>query len=128
MVAKFDYLLYSSAPYKGSPFSWYYFYEYILHRNVKNSWTFSYLRLPVVLTDQVGSHLFEVILQTADEESFDNLTTRCMKKILISLSIHPIANFLVQTLLRCIEDKEKVCCIRQWAKSPEKQSVGVYFW
>ena len=71
---------------------------------------FEYLfhRLPVVLTDQVGSHLFEVILQTADTEAFHNLSKRCMLKMLVSLSIHPIANFLVQTLLRCLDKKKKV--------------------
>ena len=63
----------------------------------------------MVLTDQVGSHLFEVLLQTADSETFDNLSTRCMLKMLISLSIHPIANFLVQTLLRCLDKRKKVC-------------------
>ena len=60
-------------------------------------------------TDQVGSHLFEVLLQTADSETFDNLSTRCMLKMLVSLSIHPIANFLVQTLLRCLNKRKKVC-------------------
>lgn len=64
-------------------------------------------KLPVVLTDQVGSHLFEVLLQTADADTFENLTTRCMLRMVVSLSIHPIANFLVQTMLRSMDDKGK---------------------
>lgn len=64
-------------------------------------------RLPVVLTDEVGSHLIEAVIQTADDETFETLATRCFRRYIISLCIHPVANYLSQTFLRNIRSSEQ---------------------
>ena len=68
---------------------------------------FSY-RLPVVLMDEVGSHLLEVIIQTADEELFNDLIKKCFRQFIISLSIHPVANYLAQHFMRHLKTSEQV--------------------
>ena len=66
-------------------------------------------RLPVVLTDEVGSHLFEAIIQTADDQFFNDLANKCfLKRFIISLCIHPVANYLAQSFLRYIRSAEQV--------------------
>jgi len=64
-------------------------------------------KLPVVLTDEVGSHLFEVLLQSSDAILFDQLTSKCFSKIIVSLSLHHVANYLTQMFLRLIKDENK---------------------
>ena len=61
------------------------------------------LRLPVVLTDQMGSHLLETIICAGNETLLDEIYCKCIKKYLLPLSLHEIGNYIVQTYLRSIK-------------------------
>ena len=56
----------------------------------------------------MGSHLIEVLLQTAGNDLYNVLSSQCFKNIIVSLCMHPVANFLAQTFLRLLKDTERV--------------------
>ena len=73
---------------------------------------FTYLlccRLPVVFTDDVGSHLFEAVIKSSNEAHLFELGEKCFKRCILSLCIHPLGNYLAQTYLRCVKSPEHVC-------------------
>ncbi|XP_002155246.4 uncharacterized protein LOC100201308 isoform X1 [Hydra vulgaris] len=63
--------------------------------------------LPVVPTDEVGSHLLEAIVETANEEFLDKLATKCFNYIFVSLCIHPVANYIAQAFMRKVTKKDQ---------------------
>jgi len=65
-------------------------------------------RLPVVLTDGIGSHLFEAVIRSANPSQLHALGEKCFKKCILSLCVHPLANYLAQTFLRAIQDAEHI--------------------
>jgi len=65
-------------------------------------------RLPVVFTDEVGSHLFEALIKSANDEQLEELGGKCFKRCILSLCIHPLGNYLAQTYLRCVKTSEHV--------------------
>jgi len=65
-------------------------------------------RLPVVFTDEIGSHLFEAVIRSAKEEQLIELGELCFKRCILTTSVHPLGNYLVQTFLRCVKSDEHV--------------------
>jgi len=65
-------------------------------------------RLPVVFTDDVGSHLFEALIKSATDIHLMELGEKCFKRCILSLCIHPLGNYLAQTFLRCVKDSNHV--------------------
>jgi len=53
-------------------------------------------RLPVVFTDDVGSHLFEAVIKSANDDHLHELGERCFKRCILSLCIHRLANYLAK--------------------------------
>ena len=68
-------------------------------------------RLPVVFTDDVGSHLFEALIKSADDAQLDELGEKCFKRCILSLCIHPLGNYLAQTYLRSVRNTQHVCML-----------------
>jgi len=65
-------------------------------------------RLPVVFTDEIGSHLFEAVIRSANSSQLRMLGEKCFKKCILSMCVHPLANYLAQTFLRAIQDADHV--------------------
>jgi len=65
-------------------------------------------RLPVVFTDEIGSHLFEAVIRSAKSAQLHTLGEKCFKRCILSMCVHPLANYLAQTYLKSIQDTEHV--------------------
>jgi len=65
-------------------------------------------RLPVVFTDEIGSHLFEAVIRSANTAQLHSLGEKCFKRCILSLCVHPLANYLAQTYIKSIQDTEHV--------------------
>ncbi|XP_038070133.1 nucleolar protein 9-like isoform X1 [Patiria miniata] len=57
-------------------------------------------RVPVVFTDSVGSHLFEVVIEVVSSEAFSEVYSQCFGNYLLEMALHPVANFVLQKLIK----------------------------
>lgn len=55
-----------------------------------------------LMTDKGGSHMVEVALTSAPDDTFQKLCSTAFKGRLVSLAQHPTANFAVQAALSCV--------------------------
>lgn len=63
---------------------------------------------------RIGSHLVEVVLQTAAPELFEELLQECFRGRLVELASDPGANFVVQQLLACASNPDQVREREKW--------------
>ncbi|XP_022082389.1 nucleolar protein 9-like isoform X2 [Acanthaster planci] len=64
-------------------------------------------RVPVVLTDNVGSHLFEIVIEVISDESFSEVYSQCFSHHLLGMALHPVANFVLQKLIKRAAKEEE---------------------
>ncbi|KAL9975890.1 hypothetical protein ACROYT_G013107 [Oculina patagonica] len=64
-------------------------------------------RVPVLLSNEISSHLIEKILHVVTPELWQEIFDSYFKEHLVQLSSHPIANFIVQHLMASTTDKSQ---------------------
>lgn len=67
----------------------------------------SHAKLPVVLKDEIGSHMVETLIRTADDELLQAFGNKCVRPYIISLSLHHAGNYLVQTFLKVLKTEQQ---------------------
>lgn len=70
--------------------------------------SFSNYRVPVLLSNEISSHLIEKILHVVTPELWQEIYDSYFNNHLVQLSSHPIANFIVQHLMASTTDKSQV--------------------
>ena len=65
-------------------------------------------RVPILFADEVGSHVMEKIFYVASGDLYETIFANCFKKNMLQLSLHPLANYIVQHMLSNIPTAEMV--------------------
>ena len=65
-------------------------------------------RVPILFADEVGSHVMEKIFHVAPQDLYELLFKKCFKNNLLQLSLHPLANYILQHMFSTIPTKEMV--------------------
>lgn len=78
--------------------------------NVANIATFisSNYRVPVLLSNEISSHVIEKILHVVSPELWQEIYNSYFNTHVPQLAQHPIANFIVQHLMASVADKSQV--------------------
>ena len=70
--------------------------------------SFFFHRVPILFADEVGSHVMEKIFHVASQDLYELLFEKCFKNNLLQLSLHPLANYILQHMFSTIPTKEMV--------------------
>lgn len=72
------------------------------------SFLFSNYRVPVLLSNEISSHMIEKILHVVTPELWQEIYESYFNSHVPQLAQHPIANFIVQHLMASATDKSQV--------------------
>lgn len=79
-----------------------------IKNNLLVSFTFSNYRVPVLLSNEISSHMIEKILHVATPELWQEIYESYFSTHIPQLAQHPIANFIVQHLMASTTNKPQV--------------------
>ena len=62
----------------------------------------------MLFADEVGSHVMEKVFYVASKDLYEVIYSNCFKNNLLKYSLHPLANYILQHMLRNIPSVEIV--------------------